>query len=331
MVFFTGLILRRAIANCPTWTASWLPKASEFTMENAMSVVPKELYDIIAWTIGASDEPEVTSNLAAETNIKILSICQDIVYLKSHGRNPTPKSLSLGLAMRHLTGSAQVIDILNKFGHSVSYSSTLQLESGLAQLRLQQKDHIPEGFHPQVHTNLVWDNIDFNEETVTGSGTTHHTNGIMIQSNVNRNDQSFSRPSVVKSRAFAKEKSSLPNFFITKKEGPRKIGNDVVNISLQECLKLTVHPQFLDFWYFMAKFARGSCLPNWTGFNTTLQSHSPLQKSLIHYLPVIEHPPTDLATVKEIINQSLLISDRLQLGEITLIFDQAIYCKAQLI
>ena len=57
--------------------------------------------------------------------------------------------------MHHLTGSAQVRDILNKYGHSMSYSSTLQLKSVLAQLCLQKKDHIPEGFHPKVYTNLV--------------------------------------------------------------------------------------------------------------------------------------------------------------------------------
>lgn len=28
---------------------------------------------------------------------------------------------------------------------------------------------------------LVNDNTDFNEETITGAGTTHHTNGIVIQ------------------------------------------------------------------------------------------------------------------------------------------------------
>ena len=300
-------------------------------MKNAMLVVPKELCNIIAWAIGASNDPEMTADLADETNAKILSISQDIVYLKFQGWNPTPKTLSLALAMRHLTGSAQVVDILNKFGHTVSYSSTLQLESGLAQLRLLQKDHIPEGFHPQVHTNLEGDNIDFNEETVTDAGTTHHANGNIIQSNVNRNNESFSRPSVIKSRAFIKEKSNFLSFFITTKEGPRKISDVVVNVSLQECLELTLHSQFLDFWYVLNKFTSDSCLPNWKSFNTSLQSHSPLQKSLIHYLPVIEHPPNDLASVKEIINQSLLISNRLQLNEITLIFDQAIYCKAQLI
>ena len=64
------------------------------------------------------------------------------------------------------------------------------------------------------------------------------------------------------------------------------------------------------------------------GFNASFQSHLPTQKSLIHFLSVIEHPPTDLATVKEITHQSRLILDRLQLSEISLLFDQAIYLQS---
>ena len=322
------MILRKALSDCPAMTTTWPPKASELGGKTVQKLVPKQLYALVAWAVGESDDPEMTTSLSTENDIKILSICQDIIYLKSQGRIPTPKSLSLALTVRHLTGSAKVIDLLHKFGHTVSYSSTLQLESSLAQLRLLQQNDIPEGFHPRVHTNLVWDNIDFNEETLTGAGTTHHTNGILIQSNVERNTDCQTRPSIGKTRRLIIEKAKLPNCYVKERKGPSPIADHIM-ISLENCKQLLIHANYVEFWYVMVKLVDGGDLPSWTAFNINLQKSNLLQKSLIHYLPVIEYPPTDLAAAKEILCKSVTIADRLQLDEITLVFDQAIYCKAQ--
>jgi hypothetical protein len=54
-----------------------------------------------------------------------------------------------------------------------------------------------------------------------------------------------------------------------------------------------------------------------------------MDRTAIHYLPVIEASPTSMATVYTIIKRSLEIADRLSLGHIVLVFDQAIYAKAQ--
>jgi hypothetical protein len=46
---------------------------------------------------------------------------------------------------------------------------------------------------------------------------------------------------------------------------------------------------------------------------------------------VIDSPATDLATVNEMLKQSVSIRQRLELPEIILVFDEAIYAKAQMI
>jgi hypothetical protein len=53
--------------------------------------------------------------------------------------------------------------------------------------------------------------------------------------------------------------------------------------------------------------------------------------SNIGYLPVVDAPVTDMATVNEILRHSVSICQRLQLPEIGLVFDEAIYSKAQMI
>ena len=41
--------------------------------------------------------------------------------------------------------------------------------------------HVAEGIKDRNFTTIVWDKIDFGEETLSGYGTTHSTNGIIIQ------------------------------------------------------------------------------------------------------------------------------------------------------
>jgi hypothetical protein len=51
--------------------------------------------------------------------------------------------------------------------------------------------------------------------------------------------------------------------------------------------------------------------------------------SKVGYLPVIDAPVTDMASINTILYHSISICQRLQLPEIVLVFDEAIYCKAQ--
>ena len=41
--------------------------------------------------------------------------------------------------------------------------------------------YTPPNIQPNVHVVMCWDNTDINEETLSGHGTTHCTNGIIIQ------------------------------------------------------------------------------------------------------------------------------------------------------
>ena len=49
---------------------------------------------------------------------------------------------------------------------------------------LNQSPIIPKAILANLFTNLAWDNVDCLEETLTGEGTTHHVNGIIVQPQV---------------------------------------------------------------------------------------------------------------------------------------------------
>lgn len=115
----------------------------------------------------------------------MLAIIQDCIFVGSGGRKQTPKSLALTMATRQITGSQALTEILNGFGHCASHSVTLSYETALALLNLKNDVSIPSGIREGVHTTLVWDNIDFGEETRSSKDTTHIANGIIIQPEMN--------------------------------------------------------------------------------------------------------------------------------------------------
>ena len=158
-------------------------------------MVPVELFNHVACIVGAISDEEYTSanntrfvEIGEELMSKVNAICQDIVYVSSKGRKQTPKSLALGLTVRHMTGSTHLLKILAKFGHCASSDTILSYETALAKYRVPQAGKVPEGFKVGRIPTVAWDNIDFNEETSSGKGTTHHTNGILIQTCENEKD-----------------------------------------------------------------------------------------------------------------------------------------------
>ena len=93
------------------------------------------------------------------------------------------KHLLLGMSVRHLTGSAELITVLNRFGHCASYSVLLELETALCSSIEQRQSAIPPSIVPDQNSfiHLCRDNFDLTEETPSGAGTTHTEHGIVIQ------------------------------------------------------------------------------------------------------------------------------------------------------
>ena len=68
----------------------------------------------------------------SEKSKRFVSSCsQDICYAATNGQWLMPKHVLLAMTVHHLTGSADMITILNRFGHCQSYSRTLELETAV--------------------------------------------------------------------------------------------------------------------------------------------------------------------------------------------------------
>ena len=83
--------------------------------------------------------------------------------------------------MHRKTGSSDVVDILHRLGHGISYSETF-VEYKWAEWSQYQSNLIPSNIISGVPATLVSDNVDWKNKSVRGSSNeTYHTNCILIQ------------------------------------------------------------------------------------------------------------------------------------------------------
>ena len=96
----------------PPSSSSWLTSESDKT--------PQLLYSFLSSVI--SKRQRKASSSREERFVK--SCSQDICYATTNRTCTMPKHLLLAMTVRHLTGSYELITILNRFGDCVSYSCT---------------------------------------------------------------------------------------------------------------------------------------------------------------------------------------------------------------
>ena len=361
----SSLILKRDIKDTPGLSCTWPPTSEDLNISTSENVIPPSLFNFLAYITNTTTSTGIFPNSFLPTNSeserrKLLSICQDVISLASHGHKLTPKSLALGLSTRHISGSKLLVRILSGLGHCSSRDSVVRLETSLA---LSEAEHgLPKGTVCKIFTILVWDNIDFEEETPSGSGTTHHTNGIIIQpinlenvssqlppqcSSQGISQQPISTPISTplsnqkiskRQRLFDSPRDPLSSYLPRSRKGPSEEYAYTANSvsSLLESIKHTPITLFentkakLYFEYLILKYStqQDRNLPSYPGFNMHL-SNSILFKSKIGYLPTIPASPTQMDTVQTIGDRSLEIVERLGLQYVVLVFDQAVYCKFQ--
>ena len=76
-----------------------------------------------------------------------------------------PKHILLAMIVHRLTGSTEIITILNRFGHCQSYSRTLELETAMCRSVTDNSSQLPPSISTgnNVIVHLCWDNFDLNE------------------------------------------------------------------------------------------------------------------------------------------------------------------------
>ena len=69
-------------------------------------------------------------------------------------------------------------------------------------------------------------------------------------------------------------------------------------------------------------------LSSWTGFNILHRDNIEPQQDNVGNMPTINSPATQLKTVHEVLQQSVQVMQSLEIPNIVVVFDQALYAKA---
>ena len=85
--------------------------------------IPQYLKEFLTSLLGGKDDVALSSWNATIR----YSMAQDIVYNLNHGRVKTPKSVLLPSVFKTLTNNTEIINIINRLGHGVSYSILSQM------------------------------------------------------------------------------------------------------------------------------------------------------------------------------------------------------------
>ena len=122
--------------------------SSDITAAKAESMIPDAVYMFLKWLmttdLPAEDEPIEDKKVPIDDedmHRKICSVGQDLLYIESRGELKTPKHTGLAIAVKHLTGSKQLVTMLNRLGHCVSNCQLRRIETALANDQLARAEH----------------------------------------------------------------------------------------------------------------------------------------------------------------------------------------------
>ncbi|CAG9822077.1 unnamed protein product [Phaedon cochleariae] len=114
---------------------------------------------------------------------KTESLAQDVIDDVTNGGVKPSKHITLGMAVKSLTSSKIVVDILNSLGHCCSYTTLLGFETEITYTCVQSNRICPNDIStvPNLNTGLAYNNFDKFVETIEGRDTLHDTVGIIFQ------------------------------------------------------------------------------------------------------------------------------------------------------
>jgi hypothetical protein len=140
------------------------------------SLLPPLAYNFFTWVITDDTDEDTPINgdehmlVSDPIHRKASSMCQDLLHNTTHGHVKTPKQEALHITVQSLTGSSEVVTILNHLGHSLSYTQVEEIETALTEkqiTRQQQGTPLPTNCQRGIFSSFVWDNNGTQEETLS--------------------------------------------------------------------------------------------------------------------------------------------------------------------
>ena len=121
-----------------------------------------------------------TEEILSTKSRLIDSSAVDIVFCCFTDKLIPRKHLSLGFALKSMTGRKKVLTLMNRYGHCASSETVRRVDMSLESTLYNSDSFIPDNIktEPNLSTRTACDNSDINLETPSGVDTIHHSYGI---------------------------------------------------------------------------------------------------------------------------------------------------------
>ncbi|XP_043480323.1 uncharacterized protein LOC122510010 [Leptopilina heterotoma] len=281
--------------------------------------------------------------LGESTYRRAYSVFSDIFFTVTDKQ--TPKHIAVAQSIHHLSRSKHLITVLNKLGHCISYKSLknidFELTSSILSEDNKQQILIPKNIlkDPSLFLHGAIDNNDFNEETLSGQGSTHVTAMVIYQ------EESFEENNIPLVTTKPTDKQVNLNFkslncqdvLYYKPIENLSVLNYVESSCLLPCSQNNI--QKINFLWILCRlqyyalendFFRPSvnAIPGWTSFQQLLTTQY-LPISTVGFCPVIPHPPTSKDVVYTAMTNFVKMYLSLEKSAAVLSCDMAIYLIAK--
>ena len=306
----------------------WPPQPGD--LNNDYTKLPKCVYEFLHILLAGKIREDVPSG---QIQWLIQSFGQDFIYAISKGVQKPAKHILLPWAIQSLTGNVELIKVLNRFGHGISYSQPEEIDTALCLQKLANGDEsgvvIPSNMRPGIPTNLAYDNIDRIEENTQRSGNLTQSEWYHSSASVPSVHQQKPNHTTTKSKTHTIHVPTqpLPPYDPRIRVGPLRMEHMKVNLEeVKEEAQMKNHVWTLV----RQQDTANQCISSRTGFSILTYDKIIITQDKIGYLPAINAPATELSKVHEVLRQCLEIRSQLNLEVITCVFDQALYAKCAL-
>ena len=128
--------------------------------------------------------PDIQWAKSANKVRRVKSVSEDAIFVVTSGLKKLSKHLQLGMTIKSLTCSRKVVDLLNRLGHCVSYSTIEELTELTFEATKEKLTPNGMSLNPANNIGVAFDNFDIYVETVSGKDTLHDTVGIAYKQNI---------------------------------------------------------------------------------------------------------------------------------------------------
>ena len=353
LLYRTAKLIKSEINECQGISVR-PPNIMDLTLTKSKSVIPDSLDWLLRWVIAKpekEDEDEFSapecSNSSDER--RVLMLAQDVVHCATHARTNMPKHVALGIAVRHMTRSKQLITMLSRMGHCDSYDDVEATDTSLAQEILAKSDIfgtvLPSNISPGVFVQVAADNNDMTEETLDGKRTTHATTVVLYQrghfgpvpeprvySDQTKRKRTLESTGMCQSiREYsAYGKRPAVTSFSGKIQAEwfkcsESLHSAACKMDLAWALIRMTPMKLFEVELFATEKQK---VPSWSGFNAVVHSCVPVRTN-IGYCPMIDGSPTEFSTVYTVMKNVQSMMASLGQNDSVITFDLAIYVKAK--